>query len=127
MSNLVAPDSPLLGWGTPDDDLANLPLNKSTIAYSAFLKPKHGPGRLYGFTVYNSNASAQFIQVFDSSRRPADGEIPACVFTVAGSANLPVQWFPWRTFLSGCWLMNSSTGDTLTGGSADCWFDCQFL
>jgi hypothetical protein len=123
----AAVDSPLLGWGTPSEDEANEPLNVSSIAYNNFLHVKHGPGRLYGFTVYSSNASAQFIQVFDSSRKPNNGEIPAAVFTVSGVSNLPIQWFPWRTFLSGCWILNSTTGPTLTAGAADTWFDAQFL
>lgn len=120
-------DSPLLGFGTPSEDLANEPLNNSSIAYAASLVVKTGPGRLYGITVYNSNTAAQFIQIFDANTVPADGAVPSCVFVVGGAANLPVQWIPWRTFLNGCVLLNSSTGPTKTAGSADCWFDAQFL
>jgi hypothetical protein len=120
-------DSPLLGFGTPDEDTALQPLNISSIAYAASLVVKTGPGILFGFTVYNSNSSAQFIQIFEGRTVPADGAIPACVFTVAGASNLPVQYLPGRTFLTGCILVNSSTGPTKTIGSADCWFDAQFL
>jgi hypothetical protein len=120
-------DSPLLGWGTPDSDTALLPLNKSSIAYATALVVKTGPGVLYGFTVYSSNAGAQFILIFDAASVPADGAVPACVFTIAGVSNLPVQYLPGRTFLNGCVLVNSSTGPTKTVGSADCWFDAQFL
>lgn len=121
------PDSPLLGFGTPSEDEALEPLNIHVIAYAASLVVKTGPGILYGFTVYNSNASAQFVQIFDGNLLPADGSIPATVFTVAGVSNLPVQFLPGRTFLTGCVLVNSSTGPTKTIGSADCWFDAQFL
>jgi hypothetical protein len=120
-------DSPLLGFGTPSGDLALEPLNNQTIAYANSLVVKTGPGILFGFTVYNSNNSAQFIQVYDMTTVPADDAIPACVFTVAGVSNLPVQWLPGRTFLSGCVLVNSSTGPDYTAGSADCWFDAQYL
>lgn len=120
-------DSPLLGFGTPGDDLANLPLNNQSIAYAASLVVKTGPGILFGFTVYNSNTGAQFIQIFDARTLLADGATPACIFTVAGASNLPVQFLPGRTFLTGCVLVNSSTGPTKTIGSADCWFDAQFL
>lgn len=123
----LAPDSPITGWGLPDDDEALLPLNIHSNAYAASLVVKSGPGRLYGFTVYNSKASAQFIQVFDAASLPADGAIPACVFTVSNGANLPVQWIPWRTFTTGCVICNSSTGPTKTIGSADCFFDAQFV
>lgn len=120
-------DSPLLGWGTPGDALALRPFNRRSIAYEAARAVKSGPGVLFGFTVYNSNSSAQFIQVFDTDTIPGDGSIPDAVFTVAGASNLPVQWLPGRTFLVGCVLVNSSTGPTKTAGSADCWFDAQFL
>lgn len=120
-------DSPLVGWGTPDDDVALLPLNKHSNAYAASIVVKSGPGVLYGFAVYNSNGSAQFIQVFDAAALPADGAIPAVVLTVAATSNLPINWIPGRTFLVGCVLCNSSTGPTKTIGSADCWFDVQVL
>lgn len=120
-------DSPLLGWGTPEEALALEPLNKSSIARSASIVVKSGPGRLYGFTIYSNRGSSQFILVFDTTTLPADGAIPACVFPVAATASLPVQWVPWRTFLTGCVICNSSTDNTKTIGSADCWFDVQFL
>lgn len=121
------PTPPLLGWGTPDGALALEPFNNPSIAYEAARIVKSGPGILFGFTVYNSNAAAQFILVFDTNTVPADGAIPACVFTVAGLSNLPVQWIPGRTFTVGCVLLNSSTGPTKTAGSADCFFDAQYL
>lgn len=120
-------DSPLLGFGVPGSDLALEPFNISSIAYEAARVVKTGPGILFGFTVYNSNGSAQFVQVFDARTVPDDGSVPACVFTVAGGSNLPVQWLPGRTFTAGCVLVNSSTGPTKTVGSADCWFDAQYL
>ena len=103
------------------------PLNASSIALAASLSVKSGAGYLCGFTVYNSKSSAQFIQVFDARSLPANGSIPATVFTVAQTANLPVQWIPWRTFQNGCFLVNSSTAATLTIGSADCFFDAQYI
>lgn len=121
------PDSPLLGWGTPGAEYALEPLNIHTNIYAASLVVKTGPGILYGFTVYSSKAGAQFIQVFDAASLPAEGAIPATVFTVATTSNLGVNWLPGRTFLTGCVICNSSTGPTKTIGSADCWFDVQFL
>ena len=121
------PDSPLLGWGTPADWLALVPLNIHSNAYAKSIAVKSGPGLLYGFTVYSSNAGSQFIQVHDVPTAPANGAIPACLFTVGAAAQLPVNWLPPRTFLYGCFIVNSSTGATLTAGSADCFFDVQFL
>ena len=121
------PDSPLEGWGTPPDYIALQPLNIHSNAYAASLVVKSGPGILYGFTVYSSNAGSQFIQVFDAATLPADGAIPAAVFRVSATSNVATNWLPGRTFLVGCVLCNSSTGPTKTIGSADCFFDVQFL
>jgi hypothetical protein len=105
----------------------NLPHNAHSNVYANALVVKTGPAILYGFQVYNSNASAQFIQVFDAAALPADGTVPVTFFTVAGVANLPVNWFPGRSFLVGIVLCNSSTGPTKTIGAADCFFDVQYI
>ena len=125
--DLTVPDSPLVGWGTPPADVALQPLNIHSNVYENARVVKSGPGILYGFSVYNSKASAQFIQVFDAASLPADTAVPAAVFTVAASSNLAANWLPGRTFLYGCVICNSSTGPTKTIGSADCFIDVQFL
>ena len=125
--DLSAPDSPLVGWGTPPDYIALEPLNIHSNALAASLVVKSGPGKLYGFSIYSSRASSQFIQVFDATSLPADGAIPAAVFTVGATSNLAANWIPARTFLYGCVVCNSSTAATKTIGSADCFFDVQFI
>ena len=124
---MTLPDSPLLGWGTPDDDERLLPLNKSSIALSSSIVVKTGPGILYGFTVFNTNASNQYIHVFDAAQLPSDGSVPACVFIATGTQQLPVNWIPGRTFTTGIILCNSTTAATKTLGASDCFFDCQFV
>lgn len=106
---------------------SNLPLNIHSNGLSASLIVKTGQALLYGFTVLNTNASAQFIQVFDATSVPADGAVPAVVFTVAGSGDKGVSWIPGRTFQQGIVICNSSTAATKTVGSADCFFDAQFV
>lgn len=106
---------------------ANLPSNHRSNALAASLIVTTGPALLYGFTVLNTNASAQFIQLFDARDLPADTAVPDCVFTVPGSSNLPVQWIPWRTFNVGIVMCNSSTAATKTIGAADCFFDAQYV
>ena len=125
--NGLATDSPLLGWGTPDEDQALEPLNVHSQAYEATRLVKSGPGVLYGFSVYSSRASGQFIQVHDTVAVPASGAIPCAVYTVGATSNLAANWIPGRTFLYGCWIVNSTTGPTYTAGSADCWIDAQYL
>lgn len=109
------------------DGSANLPRNKHSNGYAASLIANTGPGILYGFTVYNSNGGAQFIQLFDAATVPADGVNPAAVFTVPAADNLAVEWVNGRSYLTGIVLCNSSTGDTKTIGAADCYFDVQYI
>ena len=124
---MSAVDSPLLGWGTPTWDQELVPLNVHSNVYVNALLVKTGPGLLYGFSVYSSKASSQWIQVFDQVAAPATGNIPAVSLTVATVANLGVNWIPPRAFFTGCWIVNSTTGPTYTAGSADCFIDVQFL
>lgn len=121
------PDLALLERSLLGETDALVPLNHSSIAYANACIVKSGTGFLYGFSVYNSSGSAQFIQVFDARTLPAEGAIPAAFYKVETVANLRVSWLPGRTFTAGIVLVNSSTGPTKTIGSADCWFDAQYL
>lgn len=108
--------------------VSGLPLNSHSNAYANALQVKSGPGYLLGFTCYSSNAAAQFIQVHDSQTLPASGAVPCLVVTVAAASNLAVYFnTPGRSFLYGIAIVNSSTGPTYTAGSADTFFDAQFI
>ena len=120
-------DSPLTGWGLPEDADALLPLNHYSIALAASMVVKTGPGILYGLTVTNTKASAQFVQVFDASALPADGAVPLFSKSVAAADATGFNWLPGRTFLVGIVICNSSTSGSKTIGSADCLFDVQFV
>ena len=103
------------------------PLNATAVAYVASLIVKTGPGWLYGLTGYNSKNAAQWIQVFDAPNVPADGSIPKIIFAVATIANFSIDFgLRGRHFTNGIVVVNSSTGPTLTIGSADVWFDAQY-
>lgn len=116
-----------LGYGADGFYAENRPQNATSRAYQNVLEVRVGAGLLFGFSVYNSKGSAQFVQIFDQSQAPATGDIPVVTFTVATVANFGANWIPPRTFRTGCWIANSSTGPTYTAGSADCFFDVQFL
>lgn len=120
-------DSPLLGWGTPGDDEALLPLNVHSLAYENGHQVKTGPGQLFGFTAYSSNVAAQWIQLFDLASAPSSGAVPVAIFKVATAASITIGYLPARTFLTGIWIGNSSTGPTYTAGAADTFFDVQFV
>lgn len=121
------PDSPLLGWGTPKEWMALEPFNARSIKYATSIVVKTGPGILFGFTVYSSKAASQFIQLFDANTLPADGVDPEWFVSVAATSDREFNWVPGRTFRNGIVICNSSTGPTKTIGSADCYFDAQFL
>jgi hypothetical protein len=114
-------------WWVQGERSSIWPLNKHTNAYAASLVVKSGPGKLYGFTVYNSGA-AQFIQVHDTATVLANGAIPALVIDVAATSTRGAFFGDvGRAFNTGCVIVNSSTGPTLTIGAADCFIDAQYL
>lgn len=102
-----------------------LPSNKRSngLASSVVISGAH---QLVGFTVLNTNASAQYIQIFDATTLPADGLVPDTVVSVPATSSAPFLWIPPRKMFEGIVLCNSSTPDTKTLGSADCFFDVQF-
>lgn len=108
--------------------ISGLPLNAHSNAYATSLRVKSGPGYLLGFTVYNSNAAAQFIQWHDKRNAPVTGDVPCGFITVATVTDREFYFnTPGRAFLQGIWLVNSSTGPTYTAGGTDCFFDAQFI
>jgi hypothetical protein len=95
----------------------------SSNAYEASHVIKTGAGNVIFVSVYNSKASAQFIQLFDSITVPADTAVPVMTQTVAASSNytfsIPLTGMPFNTGIA---ISNSSTGPTKTVGAADCFF-----
>lgn len=109
--------------------LDGYPLSVHSLAYEQFHIVTAGPARLFGFEVYSSKASSQWIQLFDTTATTiASGAIPVAIFVVAATSNLPVA-YPWpgRWFNQGIVIANSTTGPTQTAGSADCYFDVQYF
>lgn len=87
------------------------------------------PGSIvvYGFTVYSTKSSAQFLNVFDAASLPADNAVPLFSWPLAANNGVGIAWQPnGRWFKGGLVLCNSSTDAVKTIGSADCFFDVQW-
>jgi hypothetical protein len=99
----------------------------STAGYEASRIVKASAGAVFGVSGYNSKASAQFIQLHDSTTVPADTAVPVVTITVPASSNFSISWGIYgRVFANGIVICNSSTGPTKTLGSADVFFDVQY-
>jgi hypothetical protein len=87
------------------------------------------PGRIvvYGFTVYSTKGSAQYLNVFDANTIPADTAVPLFSWPLAANNGVGFGFTPrGRQFQTGLVLCNSSTDSTKTIGSVDTFFDVQF-
>lgn len=85
-----------------------------------------GQVRVYGFTVYSSKASAQFLLMFDASSLPTDTKVPIIAIPMTTQTQASAYYGPMgRLFKQGLVLCNSSTDTTKTIGAADCFFDVQ--
>jgi hypothetical protein len=110
------------------DWTGGLPLNSTSLALEASRTVKSGAGSLFGLTITNTNASAQWVLLFNLQTVPANGAVPVTPIRVPGTTTMGVLYgLPPRFFNNGICVANSSTSATLTIGAADCWFDCQYL
>ena len=101
--------------------------NKSTAALAASLVIKTNGGTLYGLTGYSNKSSSQFIQIHDASSLPSDTAVPTIVFAVPATSSFSLNYDVGREHQVGIVICNSSTAATKTIGSADCWFDVQYI
>jgi len=84
--------------------------------------------RVYGFSVFSSNAATQYILMFDASSLPADTAVPLMAFPATSNGNVGLYFGPMgRIFQRGLVLCSSSTATTKTlNATADCFFDVEY-
>lgn len=113
---------------TPGSTAGVAPSNVTTTAYAASAVIKASAGTLYGFSGYNSKASAQFILLFNSATVPADTAQAVLVLTVPAASNFSYDpGIYGRRFTTGISWSNSSTSPLKTIGSADVFLDAQYV
>lgn len=102
--------------------------NVNTTAYAASLVAKATSGKIYNIIGYNSKAIGQFVQIHNSASLPIDGSVPVIMFYVGPMSNFSLDYGVYgKSFSTGITICNSSTGPTLTVGSADCWFTAEII
>lgn len=105
------------------------PVNANSEGLANQLVAKSGAGLLFGFTVYNSKASTQYVMVFDLQGivNLSASSVPRMTFPVLSKQTITVGWAnPWRAFKQGIILANSTADTSFTQGLADCTFDVQY-
>lgn len=80
------------------------------------------PCRVMGFVCENTNNAVGWLHFFDATVKPADGAVPLMSYKVATASQLILSWnnaqVPLHWFRTGCVVVLSSTGPTLTAVSS---------
>lgn len=104
--------------------LSAAPTTASSAAYEASHVGKASAGTLFSVSIYNSSNSAQFYQLHDAAALPANNAVPKSVIRIPAQGTGGWDFgLRGRPFATGIVIANSSTGPTLTTGSADSYFD----
>jgi len=100
----------------------------SSTAYESGSLVNAGDTKFISLWGYSSNASAQFIQVFDTGSFPTDGGAPFTTFKVAAESNFyfDIGGTYGIDFPLGIVVCNSTSGSIKSSGADDCWFNVAY-
>jgi hypothetical protein len=109
-----------------------LPLNSTSATFETNRIVKKVGGKLYGASVFNQNAAARFVLIFDSPALPANGVAALATYPIAanaaGTGALGLYFGSvGRAFEQGIVIALSTTAGTLTIAGADMWCDAQYV
>lgn len=100
----------------------------ASTALATNLVVKASAGRLYQLYITNTKTTVQFIQVHNTTSLPADTAVPIYTSYLQPLSTTCVDFGDLgRYFSTGITVCNSSTVATKTIGSADCWFNAEYL
>lgn len=91
---------------------------------------KSAGATLFFVSGLSARTTPQYIQVFDAIVAPAAGAVVngPVIYVPAGPVNFSAAWgLVGRRFFAGIFLVNSTTDQTYTAGSADTIFDVQYV
>lgn len=128
IGKLAANPNVVIGGTEYVPSVNNALTNVNTTAYAASLVAKATSGKIYNIIGYNSKAIGQFVQIHNSASLPIAGSVPVIMFYVGPMSNFSLDYGVYgKSFSTGITICNSSTGPTLTVGSADCWFTAEII
>ena len=109
-----------------------LPLNSTSAAFETNRVVKKTQGKLYGASIYNQNAAARFVLLFDATALPANGTAALATYPIAaaaaGAGALGLYFGSvGRAFEQGIVIALSTSAGTLTVAGADMWCDAQYV
>lgn len=93
----------------------DVPVNARTNGLDVALCVASGRCRVLGFGVDNTSSSTVYVQLFDSTAKPANSSVPIRSWPLLANTSLDIMFETHgRWFGAGCWIVGSSTETTLT-------------
>ena len=118
------------GSGNPTVVAIESTSRAATVGFATKLQVSGNSTKLYRAQIYNKSASTYYVMIFDSVAEPVDTTVPTSAPIPISSGGFVGVDYPFNPvdFTNGCWIMISSTDDTLTEiVSNDVFIDADYI